>query len=71
MTDEAQQNVDDDYGVIHIGWDKITVYGNRNGDVCIAQESPIEGCEVIICAPLLYCQALINNINQTIEDYEN
>jgi hypothetical protein len=58
-------------GVINIGWDKIHVYANVSGDICITQNSPIEGCEVMICIPLLYCPAVINEINQAIEDYEN
>jgi hypothetical protein len=60
-----------EYGVIHMGWDKVQVYANGNGDICISQDSPIEGREVIICIPLLYCPALINEINRAIEDYEN
>jgi hypothetical protein len=50
--------------IIPIGWDEINVYGNENGDVCISQKSPIEGKEVVICVPFLYCQALINEINR-------
>jgi hypothetical protein len=50
--------------IIPMGWDEINVYGNENGDICISQKSPIEGKEVVICVPLLYCQALINEINQ-------
>ena len=58
-------------GVINIGWDKINVYANGSGDICITQNSPIEGREVIICIPLLYCPAVINEINQAIEDHED
>jgi hypothetical protein len=50
--------------IIPIGWDEINVYGNENGDVCISQKSPIEGQEVVICVPFLYCQLLINEINR-------
>ena len=52
--------------IIHIGYDQINVYANENGDICISQESPTEFRDVVICVPLLYCQALINEINQVI-----
>jgi hypothetical protein len=53
--------------VIHIGWDNVDVYPNENGDVCISQQSPIEGREVVICVPLLYCNAFINEIKKAID----
>jgi hypothetical protein len=57
-----------DYGTIHIGWDKIQVYANDAGDICIAQHSPIEGCEVVICVPRLYCDTFIQYVRETYDE---
>lgn len=55
-------------GVIHIGWDKIEVYPNEHGDICIAQDSPIEGSEVVICIPRLYCDTFIQYVRETCDE---
>jgi hypothetical protein len=61
ITEDIKATEDDDV-TIHIGWEKIKVYPNLNGDICIAQENPIEGREVVICIPQLYCQTFINYV---------
>jgi hypothetical protein len=55
-------------GAIHIGWDKIEVYANEVGDICIAQESPIEGRKVVICVPRLYCETFIEYVRETYDE---
>jgi hypothetical protein len=57
-----------EYGTIHIGWDKIQVYANDGGDICIAQHSPIEGREVVICVPRLYCDTFIQYVRETYDE---
>lgn len=55
-------------GTIYIGWDKIQVYANDAGDICIAQDSPIEGREVVICVPRLYCDTFIEFVRETYDE---
>ena len=68
---EITENIEaaeDDDDTIHIGWEKIKVYSNLYGDICIAQENPIEGREVIICIPQLYCQTFINYVSRACDE---
>lgn len=55
-------------GSIHIGWDKIEVYANEVGDICVAQQSPIEGREVVICIPRLYCETFIQYLREAYDE---
>ena len=68
---EITENIEaaeDDDDTIHIWWEKIKVYSNLYGDICIAQENPIEGREVIICIPQLYCQTFINYVSRACDE---
>jgi hypothetical protein len=65
---ENIEATEDDDDTIHIGWEKIKVYPNLNGDICIAQENPIEGREVVICIPKLYWQTFINYVNRACDE---
>jgi len=64
----AEDDTQDDYGVITIGWDEIRVYLNTKGDICISQHNPIEGQENLVLIPQLYCDVFLREVKRAVEN---